>query len=191
MAAMMAPHAPTGVRGEDGRFRGEGVAAPRRAPPRGGAGGRRARLPRDRTVSSSSTRGTSRSARAPRSREGDRLATGRRRPARVGGDQPRGSVGNVREARRCLRIDGGGRGGRRWRRAGPVHDRRGVLRGDVGVPRDRRLSARQRVGGGVEALVRTAGHQRLPGDLPRPSGRIHAAHGCVGRRRLGGGDGVG
>ena len=32
-------------------------------------------------------------------------------------------------------------------------------------------------------MVRTAGHQRLPGDLPRPSGRVHAAHG-VGRRRL-------
>ncbi len=28
-------HAPPGVRGEDGRLRGQGVAAPRRAPPRG------------------------------------------------------------------------------------------------------------------------------------------------------------
>ena len=31
---------------------------------------------------------------------------------------------------------------------------------------------------------------RLPGHLPRPSGGVHAAHRCVGRRRLGGGDGI-
>ena len=75
-------HAPTGVRGEDGRFRGEGVAAPRRAPPRGSRRPSRTATSRSRTVSSSSTRNLQERSRAP-SRRRDRLATGRRRPARV------------------------------------------------------------------------------------------------------------
>ena len=132
------------------------------------------------------------SARAPGPREGDRLAAGRRRPARLGRDQPR---------RRC------------WATSGRLEEAFGLMEGAAAVAVGGELGpfTTGAVFCAVMSVCReTADYRRgsewadvskrwcerqdisgFPGDLPRPSGRVHAAHRCVGRRRLGGGDGIG